>query len=263
MWNFYLTSCAATFQSGNCDVTQITVTRPREVAWRWPQMRRRAHSRRLATADDPPRGPGTAMGAADIAGHRVRELWGGFFAVEEHEVTVPALADGAPHAMRRQVFVTADAALVLPFDPVRDRVLLIEQFRPAPLARHDPAPWMLEPVAGLIDAGETPEQTARRETTEETGVTPSALIRIARYYASPGACTDFFHSFLGLCDLPDGVAGHHGLAEEGEDIRTHLMGFAAAMDLLGEGAIRNGPLIVMLLWLDRNRDLLRAGGTPA
>ena len=28
MWNFYLTSCAATFQSGNCDVTQITVTRP-------------------------------------------------------------------------------------------------------------------------------------------------------------------------------------------------------------------------------------------
>ena len=28
MWNFYLTSCAATFASGNCDVTQITVTRP-------------------------------------------------------------------------------------------------------------------------------------------------------------------------------------------------------------------------------------------
>ncbi|MBD3663201.1 SAM-dependent methyltransferase [Sulfitobacter aestuariivivens] len=28
MWNFYLTSCAATFDSGNCDVTQITVRRP-------------------------------------------------------------------------------------------------------------------------------------------------------------------------------------------------------------------------------------------
>ena len=28
MWNFYLTSCAATFHSGNCDVTQITLTRP-------------------------------------------------------------------------------------------------------------------------------------------------------------------------------------------------------------------------------------------
>ncbi|MDU8913203.1 cyclopropane-fatty-acyl-phospholipid synthase family protein [Aestuariicoccus sp. MJ-SS9] len=28
MWNFYLTSCAATFHSGNCDVTQITITRP-------------------------------------------------------------------------------------------------------------------------------------------------------------------------------------------------------------------------------------------
>ena len=28
MWNFYLTSCASTFQSGNCDVTQITISRP-------------------------------------------------------------------------------------------------------------------------------------------------------------------------------------------------------------------------------------------
>ena len=28
MWNFYLTSCAATFDSGNCDVTQITIRRP-------------------------------------------------------------------------------------------------------------------------------------------------------------------------------------------------------------------------------------------
>ncbi|MEO8530770.1 MAG: cyclopropane-fatty-acyl-phospholipid synthase family protein [Deltaproteobacteria bacterium] len=28
MWNFYLTSCAATFRAGNCDVTQITVSRP-------------------------------------------------------------------------------------------------------------------------------------------------------------------------------------------------------------------------------------------
>ena len=28
MWNFYLTSCAATFESGNCDVTQITLQKP-------------------------------------------------------------------------------------------------------------------------------------------------------------------------------------------------------------------------------------------
>lgn len=28
MWNYYLTSCAGAFQGGNCDVTQITVTRP-------------------------------------------------------------------------------------------------------------------------------------------------------------------------------------------------------------------------------------------
>ena len=28
MWNYYLTSCAATFESANCDVTQITIRRP-------------------------------------------------------------------------------------------------------------------------------------------------------------------------------------------------------------------------------------------
>lgn len=240
-------------------MAQFGHARAEDMAWRWPQMCRRAHARRLGAATDPPRGPGTKLGRADIRRHRAREVWGGFFTVEEHEVTVPALADGAPHRMRRQVFVTADAALVLPWDPARERVLLIEQFRPAPLARHDPAPWMLEPVAGLIDAGETPEQTARRETAEEAGVTPHDLIPMTRHYASPGACTDFFHCFLGLCDLPDGVAGHHGLAEESEDIRTHLLTFDAAMALLDAGALRNGPLIAMLLWLDRRRGRQRQG----
>jgi ADP-ribose pyrophosphatase len=229
-----------------------------DMVWRWPQMRRRAHARRLGAATRVPRGPATAMGRADLADHHVQELWGGFFTVEQHDLTVPTLAGGPPQRIHRQVFVTADAALVLPWDPARDRVLLIEQFRPGPLARHDPAPWLLEPVAGLVDAGETPEATARRETVEEAGIAPQRLIPITSCYASPGACTDFFHCFLGLCDLPDDVAGHHGLKAETEDIRTHAMPFDTAMGLVESGAIRNAPLILMLLWLARHRDRLRA-----
>jgi ADP-ribose pyrophosphatase len=222
-------------------MAQFGQIRATDVAWRYPQMRRRAHTRRMAAEHVPPRGPGTALGRADLKDHQRREVWGGFFTIEEHDLAVPLLEGGPPRPMRRAVFVSSDAAIVLPYDPARDRVLLIEQFRAGPLARNDPAPWILEPVAGLVDPGETPEETAFRETAEEAGVTPRELIEIARYYPSPGASTEYFHSYLGLCDLPDGVEGHHGVEDEGEDIRTHLMSFDAAMAAVAAGTISHRP----------------------
>ena len=123
--------------------------------------------------------------------------------------------------------------------------------------RHWQQKWTAERNEN-ISLGETPEATARRETVEEAGIAPQRLIPITSCYASPGACTDFFHCFLGLCDLPDDVAGHHGLKAETEDIRTHAMPFDTAMGLVESGAIRNAPLILMLLWLARHRDRLRA-----
>jgi nudix-type nucleoside diphosphatase (YffH/AdpP family) len=184
----------------------------------------------------------------------------GFFLARRYRVSPPRFDGGQSPDLLREVFVATDAALVLPYDPARDRVLLVEQFRMGPYGRGDPLPFLLEPVAGRIDGGETPEETARRECREEAGLELRALEKISSHYCTPGYSTEFFHLFLGLCDLPEVEQGAGGLASENEDIRTHVIGFDRAMDLLRSGEANNGPLVLALLWLERERARLRASG---
>lgn len=187
-------------------------------------------------------------------------LHAGFFLTRAYRLRPPRF-DGHPSPeVRREVFVATDAALVLPYDPRRDRVLLVEQFRMGPFGRGDPRPWMLEPVAGRIDAGEMPEAAARRECLEEAGLALRRLEKISTHYCTPGYSTEVFHLFLGLCELPDLETGQGGLDSEQEDIRTHVIGFARAMALVESGEANNGPLVLSLIWLQRERARLRASG---
>ncbi|WP_306150981.1 NUDIX domain-containing protein [Roseovarius sp. MMSF_3281] len=182
----------------------------------------------------------------------------GFFLTRAYELRHPGFAGGMSPQVRREVFVATDAAIVLPYDPRRDRVLLVEQFRMGPFGRGDARPWMLEPVAGRVDGGEDPAVTARRECEEEAGLALRGLEHISSHYCSPGCSTEYFHLFLGLCDLPEVEKGQGGLESEDEDIRTHVLGFEQAMDLLHSGEADNGPLVLSLLWLQRERARLRA-----
>lgn len=183
-----------------------------------------------------------------------------FFSVEEWQVAWRQFDGTMNTSVERAVFVSCDAVTVLPYDPVRDRVLLIEQFRAGPMARGDAAAWQLEAIAGRIDAGETPEQAGRREAVEEAGLTLGTLLPVAQYYPSPGIITEYLYSYVGLVDLPDGIAGVFGQAEEAEDIRGHLISFEWMMELVASGEISNSPLILTALWLQRERARIRAGG---
>lgn len=187
------------------------------------------------------------------------EPYAAFFSVEEYDLRHRRFAGGMSAPMRRAVFVSGDAATVLPYDPVRDRVMLIEQFRAGPFGRGDPQPWMLEPIAGRIDPGETPEQAIHREAQEEAGLTLQALEKVGEYYPSPGMLAEYLYSYVGLADLPDAGPRLGGLASEQEDIRTHLMPFAQMMALIGAGELQVGPLLLSAWWLAANRERLRAG----
>lgn len=181
----------------------------------------------------------------------------GFFALEVMELTHPRFDGGQSPSLVREVFVAGDAVTVLPYDPVRDRVLLVEQFRMGPLGRGDPVPWQLEAIAGRIDPGETPEDAARREAVEEAGLTLGELEKVAEYYPTPGAVTEYLYSYVALCDLPDGTAGVFGAEAEAEDIRGQLVGFKALMAAVAGGEISNAPLILTAFWLARERERLR------
>ena len=216
----------------------------------------RAHSR-LRARDG--QAPHTLRRAPErITVQARRQPYANFFAVEEYDLSFRRFDHSMSPVITRAAFVSADAVTVLPYDPQRDRVLLVEQMRTGPFGRGDGNPWQLEAIAGRIDAGETPEACARREACEEAGLTLGALLSVANYYPSPGAKTEFIYSYVALADLPDGVAGVFGVEDEAEDIRGHLLGFDQALALVASGEIQNAPLLLTLLWLQRERGSLRA-----
>ncbi len=233
---------------GECPAAQVFA--------RWSQILTRAGGRvRAATP-----GPVTLRHDAkpgDVLVERTAQPYAHFFAVEEYELRFRRFDGSLSNRLNRAAFISGDAVVVLPYDPIRDRVLLIEQFRAGAFGRGDPQPWLIEGIAGRIDGGETPESSARREAVEEAGLTLGALHKVADYYPSPGAKTEYIYSFIGLCDLPDTEERLGGLPGEGEDIRSHILPFARLMDLVARNEVTNAPLILCAYWLSAHRDRLR------
>jgi len=154
------------------------------------------------------------------------------------------------------MFERGDAVAVLPWHVESDKVILIEQFRPGAI-RGDDSPWMLEAVAGVVEAGETDIDVAHREALEEAGCTMDALTPIVSYYPSPGACSEQIRLFVGR--VVSAVVGEvKGVDTEHEDILVHSVARADAIALLDAGKINNGLTIIALHWLARHGDRLRA-----
>ncbi len=182
-------------------------------------------------------------------------VYKGYFRVERFLLRVPLFEGGMSPTLSREVLDRGQVAAVLPVDPQRQEVVLIEQFRPGAFAMGED-PWMLECVAGIIEQGETPEEVCLREAVEESGCTITALTPImAPFLTSPGACTETVALFWGRVDASQ-AEGIHGLAEEGEDIRVQSFGFDDALELLRQGRIVNAKTIIALQWLALNRERL-------
>lgn len=230
---------------------------PDEIAARFKVIQMRAWSQILA-AQTKKQGRGSGMGRGDFEIIKSERPFSTFFAMDDISLKFRRFSGEMSEEIRRYVFVGTDAVIVLPYDPVRDRVLLVEQVRVGTLVRGAPENWTLEPVAGLIDPAETPEQAARRETLEETGLLLTKMHTAAGYYPSPGATTEYYHNFVGIADIPDESTGLAGLEEEHEDIRTHILDFQDLMDFVDQNAAQVGPLYVLALWIARHRDRLRA-----
>lgn len=179
----------------------------------------------------------------------------GFFRMERYRLRHHKFSGEWSRPITRELLERGHAAAVLPYDPQKDQVILIEQFRAGAMSAPG-GPWLLEIVAGMIEADETAEQVVMRESEEEAGCHISELIPLYDYLVSPGGTTERIALFCGRVDTTH-VTGVHGNAEEDEDIKVHVMALTDAQALLDNGRISSASAIIALQWLLLNRDTVR------
>jgi ADP-ribose pyrophosphatase len=196
----------------------------------------------------------------DIEINRRTSLYKGFFEMSLYTFRHRLFDGGWSGTMTREVFERDPVAAVLPYDPVRDTVVLLEQFRPGIMAADHPNPWTVEVVAGIIEDGETPEAMCHREAMEEAGCTLGELVPIANFFPSPGGCTEYVYLYCGRVDS-EGLGGIHGLDHEEEDIRVFVESTDDALRRMESGSIGNATAILALQWLALHRAKLQARWT--
>jgi len=180
----------------------------------------------------------------------------GYFRVGRYFFRHSLHQGGQSPVISREVFERGHAAGVLPYDPIRDEVVLIRQFRAGSYVagRH---PWTWEVVAGIFEEGESPEQLVRREAVEEAGLEIGDVIPIHDLILSPGAMSETCALFLGRVDSSN-ASGVFGVESEGENILVKVVPFAEVRAMLDRGEIENAAAVVALQWLALHRDEVRS-----
>ncbi len=171
-----------------------------------------------------------------------------FFQIDIYDIQHELFAGGWSDVVTREVFERSKAVAVLVHDPKADNVLLVEQFRPGAIYDEN-GPWMLEIVAGMVEAGENNEDVARREAQEEAACTITDLEFVMDFYPSAGGSTEVISLYYATVDLSGVTLGIHGLETENEDIRTSIESTDTVMDWLKAGKIKSALTIIALQWL--------------
>jgi ADP-ribose pyrophosphatase len=182
-------------------------------------------------------------------------LYSGFFSMDLYRFRHRLFNGEMSGEIKREIFERGHAAVLLPFDPVRDEVVLVEQIR---IAAYDvsESPWLLEMVAGMIEEGESVEDVARREALEEAGLVVGRTKPVLSYLASPGGTSERLSIMVGEVDAAT-AEGIHGLADENEDIRVHVVSREQAYQWVEEGKIDNAASVIALQWLQLHYQTLR------
>lgn len=175
----------------------------------------------------------------------------GHFKIIRYRLRHRLFAGGMSRELMREVFERGHAVAVLPFDPVRGQVVLVEQFRIGGVGVIDD-PWLIEPVAGIIEPGEPAPEVARREAAEEAGLDLLELVPACTYFASPGGSTETCQVYIGRVDAA-GAGGIFGRTDEDEDIRVHVVPLATALEWLCDGRVHAVTTVVALQWLALHR----------
>lgn len=179
-----------------------------------------------------------------------KNIHNGFFKMNEYILKYKKYDGSWSKEVKREIFGGAMVSAVLPYDPVKREIVLIQQFRPGTIAKEFNN-YLYEIVAGIIDSGEKAEDTAKRECLEETGCKIKKITPIQGYFPAPGSSESFYHLFLGEIDTFEGERVM-GLESENEDILVRSYKLPDVKDMMEKGEILNGLTLIALQWFFLN-----------
>lgn len=176
-------------------------------------------------------------------------VYNGFFKILKYRVQHKLFNGGVSAPYSRELFDRGHAVAVLLHDPNADKVVLIEQFRIGAIESDNP--WVVELVAGMVEAGESVEEVAKREVMEECGAEVGDLHFIAEYYNSVGGSSEVTSLYYSKIDA-DKFEGIHGLRSENEDIRIVKISTDDFIKKLKQNVFRSATLITAGFWFMAN-----------
>jgi ADP-ribose pyrophosphatase len=192
----------------------------------------------------------------DVSVKPVKNLYKGFFQVDLYQFEHALFAGGKSELISREILERGDAIAVLPYDPISDTVLLIEQIRIGAIkSKH--SPWLLECIAGMTDGSDDYESVVKKEAYEEAGLNLTELEFMLSYLSSPGGTTERLHLYLARADLSDVESGVYGLETEGEDIKTHVLSVDDVLTRLNNGEMDNAATVICMQWLALNHEKMK------
>lgn len=182
-----------------------------------------------------------------------KTLYKGFFTLKQIQFKHKLFAGGESEIVTRELLIKGAASAVIAYDPKADSIILVEQVRIGAAYHPEPmrSPWLLELIAGMVEKDEKPEEVALRESKEEAGITVENLTHCLSVWDSPGGTVERLHLFVGKVDSSQ-AKGIHGLADENEDIRVHVVKREQAYQWMCEGKIDNSIAVIGLQWLQLN-----------
>ncbi|TNH04358.1 ADP-ribose diphosphatase [Testudinibacter sp. TR-2022] len=195
--------------------------------------------------------------SADLTVEQQDLVYDGFFKLYKIQFRHKLFAGGYSSTVTRELLYKGAASAVIAYDPQRDQVVLVEQVRiGAYVAGSDQSPWLLELIAGMVEQGEQAQQVALREAQEEAGIAIEQIIPALSVWDSPGGVFERIHLFAGKVDATQ-AGGLHGLEEEHEDIKVHVVSREQAYQWVENGKIDNSIAVIGLQWLQLNYPRLK------
>ncbi len=179
--------------------------------------------------------------------HSKQRVFDGFFKIDEAMVSYERFDGKMSGPVRRLCFERGDSVAAVVYNRDSRRALFVKQFK-YPTYEKGPG-WIIETMAGMVEADEPPESAVRREVLEELGYEVEKLEPIATFYVSPGGSSERIFLYYAEVRNAGKATQGGGNLSEGEDIETVEFTREELARLVNSGTIQDAKTIIGIQWL--------------